>query len=235
MIAGPVTAANDDRGDHARVTGTPATDAPHGKDVRSGDDVTVNTTRSRETNQFEERAGPQGNDTRNNAGDVDKTIQRNISDRGNNGQKDTEYANATVHNATPVRAGWTKNPNMVRDAVHSLLALNTTGGLGQQVAAIARDFNNSERSSQQLENRIENRDFLSRFLFGGDKDAADQLAALTAQNRAGIQKIQQLMNSTTLDTETQATISEQLQVLLDEQDRLDALAMQDRQEHGLFG
>jgi hypothetical protein len=237
MISVPVTAANDDRGDHARLTGAPAMNTSQGKDIRSENgDGTLNTTHVRETNPGEGQGELRGNDTRNTGVDTDKTIKRNITAQGNNNQKDTELAGAPYRNATPVRPGWTKNPNMVRDAVHSLLALgNTTGGIGQQVSTIARDFNNSASSSEQLENRIENRDFLSRFLFGGDKDAAAQLATLTAQNRASIQKIQQLMSTTTLDADTQTTIDEQLQVLLAEQDRLDALSSQARQEHGLFG
>jgi len=237
MITTPVTAANDGRGDHASLTGAPAMNATHDNDVRGmPDESRMNTTHTRETTRAGGPGGLTGNETHNAGTGTDTPVKRTISDQGDDNQKDAGHPNTTYHNATPVRAGWTKNPNQVRNAVHSLLDMgNTTGGIGPQVSAIARDVNNSASSSEQLENRIENRDFISRFLFGGDKDAAGQLTTLTAQNRASIQKIQQLMNTTTLAADTQATMDEQLQVLLAEQDRLDALASQARQEHGLFG
>jgi hypothetical protein len=129
-----------------------------------------------------------------------------------------------------------KNDNDVRSAVHTLLAMdNVTGGIGPQVSALARDFNNSAGSTQQLETRITNRDAFSKFFFGGDHDAAGELVTMTAQNRARIRQIQELMNGTAMDADTRGMMDQQLQVLLGEQDRLDQLASLTVQDRGLFG
>lgn len=55
---------------------------------------------------------------------------------------------------------------------------------------IAREFNNFANVSQQYENRINNRDTFSQFFFGDDRQAATELANLTAQNRARISEIE---------------------------------------------
>ena len=147
-----------------------------------------------------------------------------------------EERGASQRNQSTVPPGWERNPNEVRDAVHALLAMeNRTGGIGPQVSAIARQFNNSANASQRYEDRIKNRDVFSRFFFGGDRQAAAELANLTAQNQAGINEIKNLMNTITLDADTRAQMDQQLLILQQQLAQEQQLITQAQQDHGLFG
>jgi hypothetical protein len=147
-----------------------------------------------------------------------------------------EEQGASVRNANTVPPGWEMNPNEVREGVHSLLAIeNRTGGIGPQVSAIAREFNNSANASRLYENRIKSRDTLSWFFFGGDQQAATELANLTSQNQARINEIENLMNTTTLDAETSSVMYEQLQALQQNVAHYQQLSKQTKQDLGIFG
>ena len=166
-------------------------------------------------------------------GNNSKNTQRNISQiPGLNNQSGEDHG-ATPRNAGTVPPGWERNPNEVRDTVHSLLALeNRTGGIGPQVSAIAREFNNSANASQQYKNRIRDRDALSRFFFGGDRQAASELANLTAQNQARISEIENLMNTTSLDADTRTMMVEQLELLQQNVDFDQQLSAHEKQDRG---
>jgi hypothetical protein len=144
--------------------------------------------------------------------------------------------NATLQKISPPGQERNANQNEVRLAVHTLLAMeNITGGIGPQVSAIARDFNNSAQSTWQLEERIWNRDMFSRFFFGGDQAAASELLNLTLQNENRIRQIEQLMNSGALDAETRAMLEEQLRIMEQESTRLNRIASAEEQDRGIFG
>lgn len=151
-------------------------------------------------------------------------------------QSDRNTLNATLRNATPVRAGWARTENEVRLAVHTLLAMeNITGGIGPQVSAVAREFNNSASQSWQLEERIRNRDAVSRFFFGGDQVSAAELASLNVQNQNRIRQIEQLMANESLDEETRAMLQEQLAIMEQENTRLGQVSSSEQQSRGIFG
>lgn len=128
-----------------------------------------------------------------------------------------------------------KNQNAVREAVHSLLAAeNVVGGIGQQVSQIARDFNNSVDKTIKAEEKIQNRNVLTRMFVGGDKQAAAELEQEVSQNRARIQTLNQLMQNCNCDSETKAVLQEQIQNMEQEQNRLESLS-KEQQANGLFG
>jgi len=147
-----------------------------------------------------------------------------------------QQMNATLQGGNLAAQQRNANQNEVYLAVRTLLAMeNITGGIGPQVSAIARDFNNSAQSTWQYEDRIQNRDPISRFLFGGDQNSAAELNALTVQNENRIRQIEQLMNTADLDTETRALLEEQLQTMEQENTRLTQMAAAEQQDQGLFG
>lgn len=163
-------------------------------------------------------------------------ISRNISEVREVTRESREDFNNSRRNETPVRSGWVNNENEVRSAVHTLLETeNITGGIGPYVSAIARDFNNSASSAWKLEERIQGRNEIMRLFFGGDRDAAAELVNLTAQNKARIQQVLQLMNATTMDPDTRAMIQEQVRILQNEQTRLEQLAELEHKDRGLLG
>lgn len=231
VLALPVIAAKDDSGVHAGITVSAARDNDQPQIIKKAvDGAEDNTTANREVVRTEHRGTEVGNQE--NMADN----SRNMSQLREIARQSREKYNATLQNTSPVRPGWIKNENDVRLAVHTLLAMeNFTGGIGPQVSAIARDFNNSASSSQRFEERIRNRDAISRLFFGGDHDAATELANITVQNRARIGVIQQLMNTTTLDAETRAMMEEQLQVLRQNVAQGEQLSAQEQQDRGIFG
>ena len=128
--------------------------------------------------------------------DTRSEMARNISELRDSKRQQLEELNKSLQNETPERRGWVKNQNEVRIAVHTLLSMeNRTGGIGQNISAIAREFNNSVNMSEKLEQKIQDRSGIMRVFLGGDRDAAGQLANITSQNQARIQKIQQLITT----------------------------------------
>lgn len=230
----PVIAAQDGQGAHAGITAGAAGDngQSHGEKNGIGRAEGNNTsaTPAYGLSPGDQRNAKDGNG--NNPADSPRTDSL-LPGPDNQSGKDHE---APVRNTSRVPPGWEKNPNLVRDSVHALLAMeNRTGGIGPQVSAIAREFNNSANASQQYEDRIQNRDALSRFFFGSDRQAATGLANLTAQNQARISEIENLMKTTTLDADTRAQMEEQIQVLQQKVTFDQQLAAQAEQDRGIFG
>jgi hypothetical protein len=129
-----------------------------------------------------------------------------------------------------------QNQNRVRVAVQALLAAeNLTGGIGRQVSDMARQFNNSVQATIQAEEKIQARDWFSRFFFGGDENAAAEIEAELERNRDRLQNMTRLLDGCSCDQQVKAMLQEQVQNLQQEQTRLQELAQQEKQSKGLFG
>jgi hypothetical protein len=129
-----------------------------------------------------------------------------------------------------------QNQNRVRLAVHSLLALeNLTGGIGQQVSQIAKEFDNSVQSTLRSEERIQTRGGLSKFFFGGDEEASDEILGQVTQNQERIQELNRLMLEGGLDEDVKTMMQEQIRVMQQEQNRLQQMAQQEKMSKGLLG
>ena len=99
-----------------------------------------------------------------------------------------------------------KNENEVRIAVTTLLETeDLSGGIGRNVSAIARDFNNSASSTRKIEDRIQSRNSFVRLLFGGDRECCTGTCNPDRLNNARIVELQQLIGNASLDTEVRAT------------------------------
>ena len=88
---------------------------------------------------------------------------------------------------------------------------------------------------RKLEDRIQSRNSFVRLLFGGDREAAQELATQAAQNNARIVELHQLISSAALDTEIRATIEDQLRIIQQEQERVQQLATREQEDRGIFG
>jgi hypothetical protein len=129
-----------------------------------------------------------------------------------------------------------KNQNVVRTAVHALLAVrNLTGGIGQNVSAIAREFNNSVQATLRAETKIEKRNKVKRFFLGGDNDAAAEIEANVGQNGLRIKDMNKLMNECNCSAEVKAVIREQVQNMETEQTRLQQVVQQEKKSKGILG
>jgi uncharacterized protein (DUF885 family) len=230
----PVIAAKEDSGVHADITVAAArtqTTSSGELEKNHGEDDTVTVTpTTRETVDGERHGTGSGiEDSKNKSG-------RTISEVREDHNKSHESLNATLRNVSSGERDRIKNENEVRLAVNTLLETeDLSGGIGRNVSAIARDFNNSASSARQLEDRIQTRNSFIRLLFGGDRDAARELANLTARNQARIVELHQLMSSATLDAEVRAMMEDQVRIMQKEQDRLQQLADTAGGDRGLFG
>ena len=250
----PVMAEKEDVGVHATLTIVPDSGhTPSDNMKKIVEDVKANVTSARETikGQIEDiKSGIRENvsevktsirenvteDIKSGIEDKRDEVARNISDLRDSKRQKLEELNKSLQNETQERRGWVKNQNEVRIAVHTLLSMeDRTGGIGQNISAIAREFNNTVTLSEKLEQKIQDRSGIMRVFLGGDRDAAGQLANITSQNQARIQKIQQLISTATLDPDVRVFLEEQLQEMQIEETRLEQLANREQQDRGLFG
>ena len=232
-FAMPVIAAKEDNGVKAGITIAAAktqTTSSGEQEKRQGADDTVTVTpTTRETIEVE-------HGTESGIDDSKKTSGRTIAQVREDHNKSHESLNATLRNISAGERDRIKNENEVRIAVTTLLNVeDLSGGIGRNVSAIARDFNNSASSTRKLEDRIQTRSSFMRLLFGGDREAARELATQTAQNKARIVELQQLISSASLNTEVRAMIEDQLGIMEKEQERLQQLATREQQDRGFFG
>lgn len=129
-----------------------------------------------------------------------------------------------------------RNQNTVREAVHTMLAMeDLVGGIGKNISAIAKEFDNSVEKTIGAETKIEERGWFSRLMTGGDKEAASLLEAEVAQNKNKIQQLNKLMEDCECDEEVKAMLQEQIQNMEQEQNRLQGLAESEGKKNGLFG
>ena len=129
-----------------------------------------------------------------------------------------------------------RNQNRVREAVHALLVMeDLVGGIGKNVSEIARNFNNSVQKTIQAEEKIQKRDFISNFLFGGDQEAADEIEEEVNTNQNRIQQLKQYMNECNCTQEIKNTLQEQIQEMEQEQTRLKELSQNEKEKKSLFG
>ena len=232
-FAMPVIAAKEDNGVKAGITiaaaKTQTTSSGEQEKKQGADDTVTITPTTRETIEVE-------HGTESGIDDSKKTSGRTIAQVREDHNKSHESLNATLRNISAGERDRIKNENEVRIAVTTLLNVeDLSGGIGRNVSAIARDFNNSASSTRKLEDRIQTRSSFMRLLFGGDREAARELATQTAQNKARIVELQQLISSASLNTEVRAMIEDQIQIVQKEQERLQQLATREQQDRGLFG
>jgi hypothetical protein len=232
-FAMPVIAAKEDNGVRVGITvaaGKTQTTSPGETERnRRSDDTVTATPTTREAEQRGKEAEFEVDDSR-------KTSGKNITEIRDDHDKGHNSLNATLLNLSLTDRERVKNENEVRLAVHTLLEMEgLTGGIGRNVSEIAREFNNSASSQKTFEDRIQNRNTIIRLFFGGDRDAARELANLTVQNRLRITELGQLMNSTTLDSAIREMMEEQVKVMEKEQERVEQVSKHEQEDRGFFG
>jgi len=129
-----------------------------------------------------------------------------------------------------------RNQNTVREAVQALLASkDLIGGIGQQVSAIANEFNNSVEKTLAAEEQIQKRSRIREFFNGGDKTAANAIKEEVDKNQERIQELKNLWQSCGCQEELKSLLQEQVKNLEQEQNRLGELAREQADKKGVFG
>jgi hypothetical protein len=161
------------------------------------------------------------------------TLHERLRERVNQTADDMENETG---NLPPEKQKVWKNQNEVRLAVHTFLALGEMdGGIGKNVSAIARTFNNSIQTRLQAEEQIQARPGWLRFLAGGDEAAADTLFQSLNRSHDQIREMQRLVENCTCDNETRTLLQDQLRVMEEDQERLRALAENETADRGVVG
>lgn len=129
-----------------------------------------------------------------------------------------------------------KNQNQVRVAAQTLSQMKEMlGNKGEQISAIAKEFDNSIQSTIKFEEKIQTRSAFSRFFAGGDKKAAEEIEAEATKNQERIQELKQLKEQADCDEEVKTMMQEQIQQMEQEQTRLNELAQKEKKSKGMFG
>ncbi|KDE54926.1 hypothetical protein [Methanoculleus sp. MH98A] len=171
------------------------------------------------------------------AGEQQARIEENRTVRAEEGNETAgERVQQRAAEHTPLRPGdGAPDRDRVRLAVHALLgAGNRTGGIGENVSAIAREINNSVQKTFEAEEQIRARHAFMRFLFGGDAEAALLIEEEAQRNRERAAELGHLIGNCTCDNATRTMLQEQVRTIEQEQDRLSVLASEEMQVRGLF-
>ena len=107
--------------------------------------------------------------------------------------------------------------------------------LGPQLSEIAKEMQTANQNAAQAELRLRQRSGLLTFLFGADQTAVAALNQEATQNIARLQQLQKLQQTCPCDAQTKATFQQQIQSMTQEQDRLQLLVNQEKNNFGLFG
>ena len=230
----PVIAEKEDQGIHAGITIAAArtqSGSSGEQEKKQGDDDSVSLTPTTLKTPQEERER-----TESEIEERNRTRARTIAEVQDNHNRSYESLNATLKNVSLERRDRIRNENEVRLAVHTLLDMeDLSGGIGRNVSAIARDFNNSAGSAWTYEERIQNRNAIIRLFFGGDRDAAREIANVTLQNQVRIRELNQLMSNASMEPEVRAMMEEQVRIMEKEQVRLEQLSKREQEDRGFFG
>lgn len=128
-----------------------------------------------------------------------------------------------------------RNSNQVRLAVHALLsAEDVIGGIGPQVSEIAQQINNSVQATVNAEANIRTRGLLVNLFFGGDKNNASKIEAEVLQNQERIRQLNQIIATSSISSEVRNILQNQIQIMEQEQTRLNDLANQEKNRWGVF-
>ena len=151
-------------------------------------------------------------------------------------QKQQEMEQQITQNMAEETKLTIRNRNQVRLAVHSFLAMeNLVGGIGENVSAIAKVFNNSLQATILAEERINQRNDFTRFFAGGDEISAQEIEDEVDINQERIEEVRRLMDDCNCSEEVRNRFEEQIMNLEQEQERLREMAQNEMKSKGLIG
>ena len=151
--------------------------------------------------------------------------------QGGNTANNTAGRGMYANRSRGMQANSMNSAFQVRESLNYLKQY-TYSKYGEQVKQFTQKYEENYNMMIQLENKIEERSWFMRFLFGGDRDKAREILDKVDENEALINQLEeQLMNAN--DYEAQQ-IMEQIHVLENENNRLKEIAKKEMSKKGLF-
>lgn len=105
--------------------------------------------------------------------------------------------------------------------------------IGMKVSEIAKKINTSLEKSKRAGERIRGRNFITRFLFGGDKNSVKEIDAEISSNKRMIEELRNIENET--DDELNPLLEGHIRLLEEENMRLESVSNAEFKVFGLFG
>ena len=128
------------------------------------------------------------------------------------------------------------NHNSIQVALFTFSsAQGMAGDEAQQMNQTTRQLNNSFRVSLQAEERIRSQNGIVKFFFGGDREAAARINEESENIRVQLREMNRIIAACNCDAGARVVLQQQVQVMEQEQLRLDALAKAEIKEKGLLG
>ena len=128
-----------------------------------------------------------------------------------------------------------RNRSRVEVGVMAFMAAqNMVGPSGEEIVSAAQNIGSSTQAAVRAEEQIQNRSRLTRFFLGGDTDAAELIKNQVQNNEQRLRQIRQQLDDCECTEEVRLILQEQLQNMLQEQDRLREVADAEEKTWGLF-
>ncbi|OGZ22957.1 MAG: hypothetical protein A3A08_00855 [Candidatus Nealsonbacteria bacterium RIFCSPLOWO2_01_FULL_41_9] len=129
-----------------------------------------------------------------------------------------------------------EHKSTVANFVQSLLnvASSAKGGIGEQVRVIAQQQNDSASATTQAIKKVENRSKIRTFLFGSDYRNLGALRSEIVKTRSRIDQLNRILENIKNASDT-AEIQSQIQVLEQEQTKLENFVKENESKISLFG
>ncbi|MDD5068341.1 MAG: hypothetical protein PHS53_02885 [Candidatus Pacebacteria bacterium] len=158
-------------------------------------------------------------------------------DRGNatssEAKENNENASSTSNAGGSVTAE--AHRSTVATFVKTLLAVaDREGGIGAEVRAVAQAQNDSATTTASAMAKVEERGAVRTFLFGSDYKNLGVIRSQIAVTSNNIDRLKKLLDRTT-SVEARAELNAQIQVLQDEQVKLDAFVTAHEDTFSVFG
>jgi len=123
----------------------------------------------------------------------------------------------------------------VANAVQTMLQVaDRSGGIGEQVRVIAQNQNQNEEKLNSSLDKIQNRNKISRFLFGSDYQEIKEAKKVLQQNREQVEQLNQLKSQIANAGDAQ-TLTEQIRVLEQSNNQVENSLNESENNFSLFG
>lgn len=126
------------------------------------------------------------------------------------------------------------NMGEVAIQVQEMLQIRTSGGIGEQVRAIAQAQNQEQTQIQEHVLKMEARGNLFKFMFGPDFKAVDNLTQAVEQNQNRIQLLQELQTQLT-NAGDKTMIQATIEAMIQQNTVLQEMIQAENQTRSLFG
>ena len=145
-----------------------------------------------------------------------------------------ERVRAEAHGDTEVRTQLRNQAMVAADALFA--SEDMLGPNGPRVSQGAREVNAATEMMMRQEEALQARSWVRNFFFGQDRDTAYAMQKEAEQNRVRIQEMNQIIaDCEDCDSEVKTMLQQQLQTMLQEQNRLAGVAEEASGRTGLLG